>query len=144
PPVLLVHALCGTLHSWYGVMENLSLHHHVIALDLRGHGRSGPAGGKLSIATFAEDVAALIAALELPAVTLVGHSMGTLIAQHLAATQPELVDNLVLIGGISWFEPPLRKAYEQRAEAVEADGLDAVVDEWLPGALAPGTHAKLP
>ncbi len=144
PPVVLVHALGGSLHSWYGVMENLAMHHHVVALDLRGHGRSATASGKLSIPVFADDVAALIAALELPAVTLVGHSMGTLVAQHLASTQPELVDNLVLVGGISWFEPPLRKAYEKRAEVVEAEGLDAVVDEWLPGALAPSTHAKLP
>jgi 3-oxoadipate enol-lactonase len=144
PPVVLVHALGGTLHSWYGVMENLAQHHHVVALDLRGHGRSGAAGGKVTIGTYADDVVALIGALELPAVTLVGHSMGTLVAQHLAATQPEVVDNLILVGGISWFEPPLRKAYEQRADTVEADGLDAVVDEWLPGALAPRTHAKLP
>jgi 3-oxoadipate enol-lactonase len=144
PPGVLLHALGGSLHAWYGVMENLALHHHVVALDLRGHGRSDAGSGKVSIATYADDVAALIAALELPAVTLVGHSMGTLVAQHLAATKPELVDNLILVGGISWFEPPLRAAYEQRADAVEADGLDAVVDDWLPGALAPRTHAKLP
>jgi 3-oxoadipate enol-lactonase len=144
PPVVLVHALGGSLHSWYGVTENLSLHHHVVALDLRGHGRSAAGNGKVSIASYADDVAALIAALELPAVTLVGHSMGTLVAQHLAQTKPELVDNLILVGGISWFEPPLRKAYEQRADTVEAEGLDAIVDGWLPGALAPRTHAKLP
>jgi 3-oxoadipate enol-lactonase len=144
PPIVLVHALGGSVHAWYGVIENLALHHHVVALDLRGHGRSEPGNGKVSIASYADDVAALIAALELPAVTLVGHSMGTLVAQHLAAHKPELVDQLVLIGGISWFEPPARTAYERRAELVEADGMDAVVDDWLPGALAPRTHAKLP
>lgn len=144
PPVVLVHALGGSVHAWHGVMENLSLHHHVVALDLRGHGRSEGTNGSFSIPTFADDVAALIAALELPAVTLVGHSMGSLVAQHLAATKPELVDNLVLLGGISWFEPAVRKAYEERADQVEADGMDSIVDEWLPGALAPRTHAKLP
>jgi 3-oxoadipate enol-lactonase len=144
PPVVLLHALGGSLHTWYGVTENLSLNHHVVALDLRGHGRSDGSSGSFSIQTFADDVAALIAALELPAVTLVGHSLGTLVAQHLAVTKPELVDNLVLLGGISWFEPPVRKAYEERADKVEAEGMDAIVDEWLPGALAPRTHAKLP
>jgi pimeloyl-ACP methyl ester carboxylesterase len=144
PPVVLVHGLGGSLHAWWGVLENLALHHHVVAMDLRGHGRSAAGGSKASIGGYADDVAALIAALEVPAVTLVGHSMGTLVAQHLAQTQPELVDNLILIGGISWFEPPLRKAYEERAATVEADGMDGVVDEWLPGALAPRTHAKLP
>ena len=144
PPVVAVHGLGGSLHAWYGVIDNLSLHHHVVALDLPGHGRSEPAGGQTSIDTYVQSVAALIDALELPAVTLVGHSLGSLVAQRLALRNPEVVDNLVLVGGISWFEPPMKKAYLERAERVEAEGLDAVVDEWLPGAMAPRTHAKLP
>lgn len=144
PPVVLVHGLGGSLHAWHGVTENLSYHHHVVALDLRGHGRSDASQGPFSIPAFAHDVETLIAALELPAVTLVGHSMGTLIAQHLAATRPEVVDNLVLVGGISYFEPPARDAYVKRAETVEADGMDALVEDWIPGALAPRTRAKLP
>ncbi len=144
PPIVLLHGLGGSLHAWYGVIENLSLHHHVVALDLRGHGRSEDAAGAQSLAGWASDVEALVTALELPAVTLVGHSMGTLIAQHLAAAKPETVDNLVLVGGISYFEPPAKEAYNRRAEIVEADGMDALVDEWLPGALAPRTRAKLP
>ena len=144
PPVVLVHGLGGTLHVWHGVIEDLALHHHVVALDLRGHGRSAPGSGPFSIEGFAKDVAALISALELPAVTLVGHSMGTLVAQHLAGTQPEAVDNLVLVGGVSYFEPPTKDLYLKRAQMVEADGMDALVDDWLPGALAPRTAAKLP
>jgi len=144
PPVVLVHGLGGNLHTWHGVTEALRLHHHVIALDLRGHGRSDTGKGAFSIKTWANDVAALISALELPAVTLVGHSMGTLIAQQVAVAQPEAVDHLVLLGGISHFEPPAKEAYAKRAEAVEEGGMDALVDDWVPGALAPRTHAKLP
>lgn len=144
PPVVLLHALGGSLHAWHGVMENLALHHHVVALDLRGHGRTGPAKGAFSIKGWAQDVEALIGALELPPVTLVAHSMGTLVAQHLAVTNPDTVDQLVLLGGISYFEPPAKDAYSKRAEAVETDGMDALVDDWLPGALAPRTHARLP
>ncbi len=144
PPVVLVHGLGGSLHVWHGVIENLALHHHVVALDLRGHGRTAAGREAFSIKSWAADVEALIGALELPAVTLVGHSMGTLIAQHLAAQRPQLVDQLVLVGGISTFEPPAKQAYEQRAKTVEADGMDALVDDWVVGALAPRTHAKLP
>ena len=144
PPVVLVHALGGTLHAWQGVIDNLALHHHVVALDLRGHGRSEHTKGAYSIKSWAGDVEALIGALELPAVTLVGHSMGTLVAQHLAVSNPDVVDNLVLLGGISYFEPPAKEAYAKRAEMVEADGMDVLVDDWLPGALAPRTHARLP
>lgn len=144
PPVVLVHGLGGSLHVWHGVIENLALHHHVVALDLRGHGRSDGAGGTFSIGSFASDVEALLGALELPAVTLVGHSLGSLVAQQLAATRPEAVDTLVLVGGISYFEPPMKQAYVERAERVESGGMDALVDEWLPGALAPRTAAEHP
>ena len=144
PPILFVHGLGGSLHIWHGVIDNLSAHHHCVALDLAGHGRSDAAKGDVSIASMAADVHALIEALELPAVTLVGHSMSSLVAQHLALTRRETVDNLVLLGGISWFEPAVRKAYEERATAVEADGLDAIVDDWLTGALAPRTHGRSP
>ncbi|HWH31279.1 MAG TPA: alpha/beta fold hydrolase [Egibacteraceae bacterium] len=143
PPIVFVHGLGGTQHVWHGVIDALSLHHHCVALDLRGHGRSGGAG-TFSVKGWAQDVEALIAALELPPVTLVGHSMGTLIAQQLAHSRPELVDNLVLVGGISYFEPPTKDAYEQRADLVEAEGMDALVDDWLPGALSPRNAAKLP
>ena len=75
---------------------------------------------------------------------MVGHSLGSLVAQHLAVEKPEAIDQLVLLGGISWFEPDTKKAYEDRATLVESDGVDAIIDAWLDGALAPRTRAKLP
>jgi pimeloyl-ACP methyl ester carboxylesterase len=144
PPIVLVHGLGGTLDVWHGVSELLALHHHVVAVDLRGHGRTGAGRAQFSIKTWSQDVAALMSALELPAATVVGHSMGSLIAQHLAVTEPDMVDQLVLVGGISYFEPPDKQAYEQRAKVVEEQGLDEIVDDWLTGALSPRTRARLP
>ncbi|MEE8599672.1 alpha/beta fold hydrolase [Euzebya tangerina] len=144
PPVVLVHGLGGSLHAWHGVSETLAVNHHVIALDLRGHGRSDAGSGGYSIQQFSQDVSALINALELPPVSLVGHSLGSLVAQHVAVEKSESVDQLVLLGGISWFEPDTKKAYEERAALVEKDGLDAIIDTWLPGAMAPRTQGKLP
>jgi 3-oxoadipate enol-lactonase len=144
PPVVFVHGLGGSLHLWYAVMESLLLHHHVVALDLRGSGRSEAGRAMPTITGWAQDMAALIAALELPAVTLVGHSLGTLIVQQVALDYPDIVDNLVLVGGISWFEPPAKEQYLKRAELVESEGLDALVDDWLPGAIAPRNRATNP
>jgi 3-oxoadipate enol-lactonase len=140
PPVVYIHGLGGTNNVWYGVMQAMQQHHHGVALDLRGHGRS-QSRGKFSIEGWAKDVQKLVRHLELPAVTLVGHSMGTLIAQHLAQTQPEIVDQLVLVGGISYFQPPTADAYRERADLVEAEGMDVLVDTWLDGAVSPQTHA---
>ncbi len=140
PPIVFVHGLGGTSNVWHGVMQPLQQHQHCVALDLRGHGRSG-GKGKFSIETWAKDVEKLIKHLELPAVTLVGHSLGTLVVQYLAERKPDLVERIVLVGGISYFQPPTAKAYEQRADVVEKDGLDPVVDDWLAGAVSPQTHA---
>lgn len=144
PPIVLIHGLGGTLDIWHGVTELLALHHHVVAVDLRGHGRTAPGRAQLSVRGWAQDIADLMGALELPAATFVGHSMGSLIAQHLAVSSPELVDQLVLVGGISYFEPPDKEAYERRAKVVDEEGLGEIVDDWLAGALSPRTRARLP
>jgi 3-oxoadipate enol-lactonase len=140
PPVVFVHGLGGSSNIWHGVMQAMKQHHHCIAVDLRGHGRS-QGRGKFSVEGWAKDLQKLIRHLELPAVTLVGHSMGTLIAQHLAQTSPETCDQLVLVGGISYFQPPTADAYRERADLVEAEGLDPLVDAWLEGAVSPQSHA---
>lgn len=143
PPVVLVHGLGGSSNVWHGVAEALKQHHHVIAMDLRGHGRSA-GKGEFTIEKWAKDVGKLITHLELPAVTLVGHSLGTLVAQYLAWKQPELIANLVLVGGISHFNPDTANAYDDRAKLVEDEGVDAIIDAWLEGAVSPQTHATMP
>ncbi|MEX0868656.1 MAG: alpha/beta fold hydrolase [Nitriliruptoraceae bacterium] len=143
PPVIFLHGLGGTAHIWHGVMQAMQQHHHGVAVDLRGHGRS-QSKGKFSIETWSKDVARLIRELELPAVTLVGHSLGSLVAQHLAHGSPDVVDQLVLVGGISYFQPQTADAYRQRADVVETNGLDELADTWLEGAVSPQTHAMHP
>lgn len=140
PPIVFVHGLGGSLNVWHGVRSPMLRHHHTVALDLRGHGRS-QGKGKFSIEAWSKDVQRLIRHLELPAVTLVGHSLGTLVVQHVAQHAPDLVDQLVLVGGISYFQPPTVEAYRQRADQVEAEGMDVLVDEWLAGAVSPQTQA---
>lgn len=80
---------------------------HVYAPDLRGHGgASMPAGSAcpddprscFEMADFADDVFAFMDAESIESAHLVGHSMGTLIAQQMALTHPHRVGSLVLIG----------------------------------------------
>lgn len=143
PPVVLVHGLGGSSNVWYGVAESLRQHHHVVSLDLRGHGRSA-GRGEFTVERWAKDVGSLITHLQLPAVTLVGHSLGSLVAQHLALSKAELVSRLVLVGGISWFTPEVEDRYRERADLVEKEGVDAIIDQWLATAVSPQTHATMP
>jgi 3-oxoadipate enol-lactonase len=140
PPVVFVHGLGGSANVWHGVMQAMAQHHHVIAVDLRGHGRS-QGKGEFTVERWAKDLDKLCKHLELPAITLVGHSLGTLVAQHMAWKNPDLVDQLVLVGGISFFQPATADAYRERADLVEVEGMDPLVDAWLSGAVSPQSHA---
>jgi len=75
----------------------------IIRFDLEGSGRS-PRSGDLSIAGFTADLLAVMAAHDVERAHLVGHSMGTMICQHAAATAPDKVLSQVLLGPLA--EPP--------------------------------------
>ncbi|MFE7120853.1 alpha/beta fold hydrolase, partial [Streptomyces sp. NPDC057654] len=83
----------------------LAPRHRLIALDQRGHGLS-EGGGPFSTDEYAADAAALIEALGVGPLPVVGHSMGGLIAYALAALRPELVRALVIedMGAVN--QPP--------------------------------------
>jgi pimeloyl-ACP methyl ester carboxylesterase len=70
----------------------------VFALDQRGHGDSDKPLSDYKFSDFAADVLAFMDAKKLEKAVIVGHSMGSFIAQHLAITAPERVEKLVLIG----------------------------------------------
>lgn len=93
-PVVFQHGLCGDARQTAEAFpDNPAL--RMITLECRGHGAS-QAGNDFSIATFADDVAALIENLGLPPVVIGGISMGAAIASRIAVRHPELVRGLVL------------------------------------------------
>lgn len=96
-PVLLVHGLGSSTRDWEYQLSELAAHYRVIALDLRGHGRSDKPRERYSIAGFAEDVAALIEHLNLAPVHLVGISMGGMIGFQLGVDHPELLKSLCIV-----------------------------------------------
>lgn len=93
-PVVLQHGLCGDARQTAEAMPQVPRFRR-LTLECRGHGASA-FGGHISIATFAEDVAAMIEQLASP-VVVGGISMGAAIALRLAVTRPDLVRALVLI-----------------------------------------------
>jgi pimeloyl-ACP methyl ester carboxylesterase len=107
--VLLVHGLAGSSRTWDSVMPLLAADHDVIAPDLLGHGESAKPLGDYSPGAFANGLRDLLAVLDVPSVTIVGHSFGGGVAMQLAYQHPELVDRLVLVGSgglgreVTWF-----------------------------------------
>ena len=101
PPLVLVHGGRDHARSWDWVARDLRRDWHVVCPDLRGHGDSGWAlGGQYTLSEFVLDVAQLIDLLDVPQVTLVGHSLGGAVCIQYAAVFPERVHKLVAIEGL--------------------------------------------
>jgi pimeloyl-ACP methyl ester carboxylesterase len=106
PTVLLVHGLFATADlNWSLAMPVLASRFRVVAPDLRGHGRGLPTS-RFDGAECADDLAAIIRALELGPVIVVGYSLGGLVAQLFARRHPDLIAGLVLCATASAFEVP--------------------------------------
>lgn len=97
PIVVLQHGLCGDASQPADLFPPDTGFRHAV-LTCRGHGQS-PAGpeDQLSIATFCDDVAAMITTLDAPPAAVGGVSMGAAIALRLAVLQPDLVPALILV-----------------------------------------------
>lgn len=96
--ILFVHGLMLASESFAAQQEAFRDHYRIITFDLRGQGRSERTRERLDMDSLAEDTVALITALGLRRVHLVGFSMGSFIAMRVAARHPSLVTSLTLIG----------------------------------------------
>ena len=96
--IVFVHG-AGLDHSSFGLQSRYFGYHgrNVLALDLPGHGRSDGAPIP-TVAGMADWVFKVLDALEIPTASLVGHSMGSLIALECANRQPERIERVALIG----------------------------------------------
>ena len=81
--VVCVHGLGGSSNTFTPLMPALA-RHRVLRIDLPGSGRSQRAEGALSIARFVDAVLSVCTRLSVARAHVVGHSMGTIVAQHLA------------------------------------------------------------
>lgn len=97
PPLVFVHGWTCSRDFWPGQLPHFAKKHHVVALDLRGHGESDKPDEDYSIDGFADDVAWLIGELGLDKPVVIGHSMGGSIALNLARRYPELTSAIVMV-----------------------------------------------
>jgi pimeloyl-ACP methyl ester carboxylesterase len=99
-PLLLVHGIAGAKEDFTEWLDRLAERgYHAVAFDQRGHGESASAapGRPFSLLDFAEDVVGLADELDWPRFTLLGHSMGGMVAQLVALEWPARLDALVLM-----------------------------------------------
>lgn len=97
-PIVFVHGMVGYTGFWNSALAACADRRRAVALDLRGHGNSGaPRDGAYDVKSCADDVLALLDALGLDRVVLVGHSYGAFVTIEAAARRPNVVRRLVLV-----------------------------------------------
>ena len=96
--LLMLHGWSDSWFSFSRVLPLLPPELRVIAPDQRGHGESDRPAEGYTMETFARDAMALMDSLGISRATVVGHSMGSFVAQQVAALAPERVSHLVLVG----------------------------------------------
>jgi esterase len=95
-PLLILHGLFGQSDNWNSLSKQFAAGGlEVYALDLRNHGLS-PHNETWNYSVMAADVQELIEDLGLQKVILLGHSMGGMVAMHLATEHPNLLDKLIV------------------------------------------------
>lgn len=123
--VVCVHGLGGSSNTFTPLMPVLQ-RHRVLRPDLPGSGRSQRAEGALGIARFVSTLQTLCAKLHVERAHFIGHSLGTIVLQHLALAAPKLVRSLALFGPLLAPAEPARAALRGRAEQVRSQGAEGM------------------
>jgi len=109
PPLVLLHDYLASRVAWDDVAPMLAANFRVIVPDLPGFGESEkppPGRYRYDFDGFAESVVDMLAAVGLGRVFMCGHAMGGAVALTLAATQPHVVDKLVLVNPLVYPSRP--------------------------------------
>ncbi len=96
-PVVLIHGYTDSARDWVPLIPYLAPRLRLILVDLRGHGRSGKPECCYTRLDFAYDIKLLLDALQVGRADIVGHSMGSFIAQTFAEFWPQRTGRVVLI-----------------------------------------------
>lgn len=145
PPVLFIHGLGGTGNFFQPQAEALAANFQVIRPDLEGSGRTPHSGGApLSITGWVDDLADLVVQHGLENLRIVGHSMGTLVAQELTLRLGDQVAAVALLGAVRAPTEQGREAQAQRAATVRAHGMAAVAPTVVANATSERTRRDHP
>jgi 3-oxoadipate enol-lactonase len=143
-PVVMIHGLGGTSNFWTPVMPVLAGRVRAIRVDLPGSGRSPAGDGALSIQLFVDRIARMMRALGAARAHVAAHSMGTIVAAHLAQQHPGLVRSLLLLGALPAPPDGARTAIRQRAQKARSEGMAEIADQIVAAATSRDTRERNP
>lgn len=134
-PVLFIHGVGMNAAIWQPQIESMADRFDVIAIDMLGHGLSPLPPQYPELADYADQAVRLLDHLGLDKVSVVGHSMGALVAQELALRAPGRVHRIVSLNAVFRRPPELAVAVRERAAALngrsDATGTAQTIARWF-------------
>ena len=134
-PVVLIHGVGLNADAWTPQIEALSAKHRVIAIDMPGHGGSQRPPQDVQLAHYVEQLRRLLDDLAIPAVNVVGHSMGGLVALGFALAYPMRVLRLAVLNSVYERDEAARIAVMARLSDLEEQGpaaqAEIALSRWL-------------
>ncbi len=131
-PVLLIHGVGMNAEVWTPQIEALATTHHVIAIDMLGHGASVAPPEDATLDAYVNQARRLLDDLGISSANVVGHSMGGLVAMGLAIAKPQRVKRLAVLNSVFERDAGARAAVEARAAAIEPDmSFEATLERWF-------------
>jgi 3-oxoadipate enol-lactonase len=146
PTVLLSHSLLCDRTMFSHLAADLARTHRVLNLDTRGHGLSSPATRGWSLEDACDDLAAVLDHAEVARATLIGLSMGAMLAMRAAVFHPKRVEALCLLDTSAEPEAPFHRAqYMAMAGAFLAVGVPVSLEARIkPLMFSDGFMARAP
>jgi len=144
--VVCVHGLGGSTNTFTPLMTALA-RHRVIRVDMPGSARSQRVEGPLTIERFVETLLSVCTRLNVTRAHWVGHSLGTIVCQHVAVTAPKLVRSIALFGPLMAPPEAARTAIRARAAKARAEGtagMHEIALGLLNGAISAETRQRSP
>lgn len=131
PAILFSNSLGANLGMWQPQAAHFSKNYRVVCYDQRGHGQSEVPPGPYSFDALGDDAIALADALGLEKFHFVGLSMGGMTALGLALDRADRLLSVTAANCVAGFPPEGRAIWADRIKAVEADGLEPLLDATL-------------
>ncbi len=135
PPLILIHGIGASRHSWDGLIRQLRAHFRCISYDLRGHGLSPIPAPPYTLDDLVEDLEALRRELHLEKAHLAGHSLGGMIGPAYARRYPQRVLSLGLYSTAAFRTEDDSARVRAVVAAMRSEGiapvLETLKDRWF-------------
>jgi 3-oxoadipate enol-lactonase len=142
--VLMIHGLGGTSNTWTPLLSAVE-RFTKLRLDLPGSGRSNRVEGALSIDRFVQAALRVLGARGIKRAHVVAHSLGTIVAMHLASREPKLVRSLALFGPLLAPPDAARANIRGRGDKARNEGvagMQAIADALVQSATSAESKAR--